>query len=170
MKRLLFLLALCLTAGCTHPAPTRYQTLKTEKFRQIRNDPKRYAGRLCAFAGRVINAEQTQGQIVFQILVQDRIAGTGEELAGEGPLTVVYPGGETTVAEGHQVKVLGYLRRPSIGKDLFGKTVSALTMDAIGVYDFFTGYEFYVGSEEAIYNKWKTGEPLTPAEARQTHR
>jgi len=170
MKKLLLLSALCLAAGCTHPAPTRYQTLRIEKFRQIRNDPKRHAGRLCAFAGRVINAEQTKEQVVFRILVQDRIAGTGEELAGEGPLTVVYPGGETTVAEGHQVKVLGYMRQPSIGKDLFGKTVSALTMDAIAVYDFFTKYEFYVGSEEAIYNKWKTGEPLTPAEVRRTGR
>jgi len=170
MKKVLLLIVLCLAAGCTHPAPTRYQTLKIEKFRQIKNEPKRHAGRLCAFAGRVINADETQEQIVFQILVQNRIAGPGEELAGEGPLTVVYPGGETTVAESHQVKVLGYMREPAIGKDLFGKTVSALTMDAIAVYDLFTGYEFHIASEEALFSKWKTGEPLTPAEARRTDR
>jgi hypothetical protein len=106
--------------------------------------------------------------MVFQILVQNSIAGPGEELTGEGPLTVVYPGDKTTVAETHQVKVLGYMRRPETGKDLFGKTVTTLTMDAIAVYDFFTGYEFHVESEEALYNKWKTGEPLTDAEARRS--
>lgn len=168
MKKTLLLLALFVTAGCTHPAPTRYQVLSIRKFRQIRNAPTWHAGRLYAFAGRVINAEQTQGQIVFQILVQNRIAGPGEELIGEGPLTVVYPGDETTVAETHQVKVLGYMRRPETGKDLFGKTVTALKMDAIAVYDYFTGYEFYVDGEEALFNKWKTGEPLTDAEARRT--
>jgi hypothetical protein len=124
---------------------------------------------LYAFAGRVINADQTQGKIVFQILVQNRIAGPGEELAGEGPLTVVYPGDETTVAESHQVKVLGYMRRPETGKDLFGKTVTALTMDAIAIYDYFTGYQFHIDRAEALFDKWKTGEPLTAAEARRTN-
>jgi len=170
MKKALLLLALCVLGGCTHPAPTRYQILNIEQFRQIKNNPKRHAGRLCAFGGRVINAEEKQGQIVFQILVQNRIAGAGDDVAGEGPLSVVYPGGETTVAEGHQVKVLGYMRRPAIGKDLFGTTVSALTMDAMAVYDHFTGYAFHVSCEEDLFNKWKTGEPLTAAEAGRTNR
>ncbi len=168
MKKTLLLLVLCVSAGCTHPVPTRYHVLSVRKFRQVRNAPQRHTGRLYAFAGRVINTEQAQGRIVFQILVQNGIAGPGEELAGEGPLTVVYPGDKTTVAENHQVKVLGYMRDPETGKDLFGKTVTALTMDAIAVYDYFTGYEFHVESEQALFEKWKTGEPLTPAEARRT--
>ncbi|MFH1718749.1 MAG: Slp family lipoprotein [Planctomycetota bacterium] len=170
MKKALLLFALCVLGGCTHPAPTRYQILSIEQFRQIKSNPKRHAGRLCAFGGRVINAEETQGQIVFQILVQNRIAAPGDDVAGEGPLSVVYSGEKTTVAEGHQVKVLGYMHRPSIGKDLFGTTVSALTMDAIAVYDHFTGYAFHVSSEEDLFNKWKTGEPLIPAEAKRTNR
>ena len=96
-----------------------------------------------------------------------------EHLEAERPHLFVEPGAalhgqDTVVAESHQVKVLGYMRRPETGKDLFGKTVTALTMDAIAVYDSFTGYEFHVESEEALFDKWKTGEPLTPAETRRT--
>lgn len=161
MKKMLFILALALAAGCAHPGPTRYQVFGVSKFRQIRNDPERHVGRLYAFAGTVINAEQTREKVSFQMLVQDRIAELGERLPGDGPLVVVYPAPDTTVADGHQVKVLGYVRRPEVGDNVFGKTVSSFKLDAIALYDAFTQYPFWLDQYEELYTKWKTGDPLT---------
>lgn len=161
MKKTLFLLVLSTVCGCTHPEPTRYQILGIEQFQQIKQNPKSHIGRLCAFGGRVINTEKTAKQIVFQILVQNYISNSERNITTGGPLSVIYPGPETTVADGHQVKVLGYLRGPAVGKDLFGTTVSSLKLDAIAVYDSFTQYDFRLNGYEELFNNWKTGEPLT---------
>ncbi len=164
MKKVLLVLALSIASGCAHPEPTRYQVFGISKFRQIRGNPDRYVGRLYAFVGRVVNAEQTRQKVSFQMLVQDRIADLGERLPGEGPLAVVYPAPETTVAENHQVKVLGYISEHDVGENVFGTTVNSFKLDAIAVYDSFTQYPFWLAGHEELYNKWKTGDPITEAE------
>jgi len=160
MKKILFVVALSIAGGCAQPEPTRYQIFGMNKFRQIKGNPKRYAGELYAFGGLVVNAEQTPGQVSFQLLVQNRLSDTGEQVANGGPLIVVYPRGNTTVADGHQVKVLGYVRGPAVGKNIFGVTVGSFTLDAIAVYDAFTQYSFTLSGQEELFEKWKTGEPL----------
>jgi len=160
MKKIMFVVALSIASGCAQPEPTRYQIFGMSKFRQIKGNPKRYAGELYAFGGLVANAEQTQDRVSFQLLVQNRLSDTGEQVANDGPLTVVYPVGNTTVAHGHQVKVLGYVRKPAVGKNVFGVTVSSFTLDAIAVYDAFTQFSFSLSGYEELFEKWKTGEPL----------
>lgn len=168
MKKTLFLLVLSTVCGCTHPEPTRYQILDIEQFRQIKENPKRHSGRLCAFGGRAINTEKTLKQVTFQLLIQNYISNSERNIFTGGTLSVIYPGPETTVADGHQVKVLGYLREPAVGKDLFGTTVSALKLDAIAIYDSFTQFEFRLNGYEELFNKWKTGEPLSAGKIQKT--
>lgn len=164
MKKLLLVLALSVAAGCSHPEPERYETFGIGKFRQIRSNPERHVGRLYAFAGRVVNAEQTREKVSFQMLVQDRIADVGERLASEGPLVVVYPAPDTTIADNHQVKVLGYVRHPDVGENVFGATVSSFKLDAIAMYDTFTQYPFWLAGNEELHDKWKTGDPSAESE------
>ena len=160
MKKILFVLVLSVASGCAQTEPTRYQIFGIDKFRQIKRDPKRYAGELHAFGGLVANAEHTQDRVSFQLMVQNRLSDTGEQVANDGPLTVIYRSGNTTVADGHQVKVLGYVRKPAVGKNVFGVTVSSFTLDAIAMYDAFTQYTFALSGYEELFEKWKTGEPL----------
>ena len=160
MKKILLVLALLIVVGCAHREPTRYQTFGINKFRQIKGNPKRYVGKLYAFGGRVANAERTLDRVSFQLLVQNRLSGLGERMANDGPLTVVYPAGNTTVANGHQVKVLGYVREPNVGRNVFGVTVGSFTLDAVAVYDAFTQYSFSLSGHEELFEKWKTGESL----------
>ncbi len=153
MKKILLVLALSIASGCAHPEPTRYQTFGINKFRQIKGNPKRYVGELYAFAGRVANAERTQYQVSFQLLVQNRLPDTGEQVANDGPLIVLYPGGNTTVADGHEVKVLGFVREPVVGGNVFGVTVGSFTLDAVAVYDAFTQYSFSLSGYEELFEK-----------------
>jgi len=161
MKKLALVLVLFVTGGCTHPEPTRYQVFGINKFRQIRNEPRQYVGGIYAFAGRVVNAEQTRRNVSFQLLVQDRIAGIGDRLPSDGPLVVVYPAPDTTINDNHQVKVLGYISEHDVGENVFGATVSSFKLNAVAMYDTFTQYPFYLAGYEDLYNKWKTGDPLS---------
>jgi hypothetical protein len=161
MKKTLLVLALLVTTGCTYPEPTGYKVFGIEKLREIKLNPQRYVGRLYAFGGPVVDAEKTESQTVFRILVQDGVSGEAQNAASDNSLFVFYPSGRTTVADGHYVKVLGYIREPSVGKNLFGTKVASLTLDAIAVYDSFTGYPFRLSRNEELFKKWKTGEPLT---------
>ena len=160
MKKTLLVLAFSIVGGCTYPDPTGYKVFGIEKLREIKQNPQRHAGKLYAFAGRVVNAEKTESQTVFRILVQDEGSNEADKTAADNSLFVVYPSGRTTVADGHYVKVLGYIREPSIGKSLFGAKVTSLTLDAVAVYDAFTGYPFRLSRDEELFRKWRTGEPL----------
>lgn len=160
MKKILLVLVLLIAGGCGRLEPVRYQTFGIKKFRQIKGNPKRHVGELYAFAGRVTNAERTLDRVSFQLLVQNRLQDTIEQVANDGPLTVVYPAGNTTVTDGHQVKVLGYVRKPDVGRNVFGVTVGSFTLDAIAVYDAFTQYSFSLSGYEELFEKWKTGESL----------
>lgn len=159
MKKTLLVLAFSIVGGCTYSDPTGYKVFGIEKLREIKQNPQRHAGRLYAFAGRVVDAEKTESQTAFRILVESG-ASSETDNAADNSLFVVYPSGRTTVADGHHVKVLGYIREPSIGKSLFGAKVASLTLDAVAVYDIFTGYPFRLSRDEELFRKWQTGEPL----------
>jgi hypothetical protein len=160
MRKTLLVLAFSIVAGCTYPDPTGYKVFGVEKLRQIKQDPERYVSKLCAFGGLVVDAEKTESRTVFRILVQDEVSTEADNAADDDALFVVYPSGKTTVADGHHVRVLGYIREPAVGKDLFGSKVASLTLDAVAVYDAFTGYPFRLSRNEELFRKWKTGEPL----------
>lgn len=159
MKKTLLVLAFSIVGGCTYPDPTGYKVFGIEKLREIKQNPGRSVGKLYAFAGRVVDSEKTESQTMFRILVQDTVSSEAHNVA-DNSLFVVYPSGRTTVADGHHVKVLGYIREPSIGNSLFGDKVASLTLDAVAVYDTFTGYPFRLSRDEELFRKWKTGEPL----------
>ena len=101
------------------------------------------------------------------MLVQDYDAGSDSYINSYSSLLVVYPSGRTTIADGHYVKVLGYIREPAVGENVFGKKVSSLVLDAIAVYDSFTRYPFWLSRYEEIFNRWKTGEPFTGLETKK---
>lgn len=159
MRKSLLVIALSIVGGCTYPDPTGYKIFGIEKLREIKQNPQHYAGRLYAFGGNAVDVEKTDSQTVFRILVQGGATKEADN-AADNSLFVVYPSGRTTLADGHYVKVLGYIREPSIGKNLFGTKVASLTLDAIAVYDTFTGYPFRLSHNEELFRKWKTGEPL----------
>lgn len=161
MKKVLLVLGLITAGGCTYPDPSGYQVFSVEKLRQIKQNPGRYAGKLYAFGGVVTDAEQRQDQTAFRMLVQDARPIEAGDDAGDRSLFVVYPSAKTTVAKDHYVKVLGYIREPSVGKNLFGDRVSSLTLDAVAVYDAFTRYAFRRSRDEQLFRKWQTGQPLT---------
>ncbi|MHC4205546.1 MAG: hypothetical protein ACYSTT_12910 [Planctomycetota bacterium] len=161
MKKTLLVLALSVIGGCSYPDPTPYQVFGIQKFYEIKRNPKPHAGKLYAFGGNVINTYKKDNQITFEMLIQEYDRGSDDYISSNSSLFVVYPGGGTTVADGHHVKVLGYIREPAVGENVFGAKVSSLVLDAIALYDSFTRYPFRLGKDEELFNKWRTGEPLT---------
>jgi hypothetical protein len=167
MKKTLLILALSAISGCLYPEPKPYQIFGVQKFQEIKRNPKPHIGKLYAFGGRVINADKKEDQITFEMRVQDYDSSSDSYITSYNSLLVVYPSGKTTVADGHHVKVLGYIREPAVGENVFGAKVSSLVLDAIAVYDSFTRYPFWLSHHEEIFNKWKTGEPFTAQETRK---
>jgi starvation-inducible outer membrane lipoprotein len=160
MKQILLVLALSVISGCMYPDPTPYQVFGIQKFYEIKRNPQRHTGKLYAFGGNVINTYRKDNQITFEMLIQEYDRGSDSYINSNSSLLVVYPSGKTTVADGHHVKVLGYIREPAVGENVFGAKVSSLVLDAIALYDSFTRYPFWLSGEEEIFNKWRTGEPL----------
>ena len=162
MRMTLLVLALAIVGGCTYPDPTGYRVFGVEKLRQIKQNPKRHTGELLAFGGLVTDIEERQDQTSFRMLVQDQASSETGDASGDSSLFVVYPSVKTTVAKGHYVKVLGYIRESAVGKSLLGDRVGSLTLDAIAVYDAFTRYAFRLRPDEELFRKWQTGKPLAP--------
>jgi hypothetical protein len=167
MKKKLLVIALSIISGCMYPEPTPYQIFGVQKFQEIKRNPKPHVGKLYAFGGHVINVDKKENQITFELLVQDYDPDSDSYITSYSSLLVVYPSGKTTVAEDHHVKVLGYIREPAVGENVFGRKVSSLVLDAIAVYDSFTRYPFWLSRYEEIFNKWKTGEPFTKQETQK---
>ena len=167
MKKMLLILALSVISGCAYPEPTLYQVFGIQKFQEMKRNPKPRVGKLYAFGGSVINADRKENQITFEILVQEYDLGSDSYITSNSSLLVFYPSGKTTVADGHHVKVLGYIRQPAVGKNVFGANVSSLVLDAIALYDSFTRYPFWLSRDEDLFNKWKTGEPFTSGETQK---
>jgi len=167
MKKTLLVLALSVISGCTYSEPKPYQIFGIQKFLEIKRNPKSQVGKLYAFGGRVINADKKENQITFEILIQDYDPGSDSYITSNSSLLVFYPSGKTTVADDHYVKVLGYIREPAVGENVFGAKVSSLVLDAIALYDSFTRYPFWLSRDEELFNKWKTGEPFTAGEAQK---
>jgi starvation-inducible outer membrane lipoprotein len=160
MKKILLVLALLLMGGCSYPDPTPYQIFGIQRFYEIKRNPEPHVGKLYAFGGNVINTYKKDNQITFEMFIQEYDRGSDDYITSNSSMLVVYPSGKTTVADGHHVKVLGYIREPAVGENVFGAKVSSLVMDAIALYDSFTRYPFWLRRYEDIFNKWKTGEPL----------
>ena len=161
MQKIFIILTLSFLSGCMYPEPAPYQTFGIQKFYEIKRNPKPHVGKLYAFGGRVINADKKDNQITFEVLIQEYDRGSDDYITSNSSMLVVYPSGKTTVADGHHVKVLGYIREPAVGKNVFGAKVSSLVLDAIALYDSFTRYPFWLSRDEELFNKWRTGEPLT---------
>lgn len=161
MRRTLLVLGMAVLCGCTYPDPTAYRVFGQEKLRQVKQNPKRYTTELLAFGGLVTDTEERQDHTAFRMLVQDQPTGQTEDPSGDDSLFVVYPSAKTTVAKGHYVKVLGYIRETAVGESLLGEKVSSLTLEAIAVYDEFTRYAFRLSRDEELFRKWQTGKPLT---------
>ena len=160
MKKTLLVFAVLVVSGCTYPDPTPYQVFGIQNFYEIKRNPKPHVGKLYAFGGNVINTYKKDDQITFEMLIQEYDRGSDSYINSNSSLFVVYPGGKTTVADGHHVKVLGYIRQPAVGENVFGTKVSSLVLDAIALYDSFTRYPFWLSGEDEFFNKWRTGEPL----------
>jgi len=167
MKKILLVLTFSVISGCSYPDPKPYQVFGIQKFYEIKRNPQRHAGKLYAFGGSVINADKKDNQTTFEILVQEYDKGSDDYITSNSSLFVFYPRGKTTIADGHHVKVLGYIREPAVGENVFGAKVSSLTLDAIALYDSFTRYPFWLRGYEDIFNKWRTGEPLTAKESKE---
>jgi starvation-inducible outer membrane lipoprotein len=161
MKKKSLIIVLSIISGCMYPEPKPYQTFGIQKFYEIKRNPKPHVGRLYAFGGRAINIDKQENQITFEMLVQEYDSNSDTYITSNSSLLVSYPSGKTTVADGHHVKVLGYIREPAVGKNVFGARVSSLVMDAIAMYDSFTRYPFWLSRDQELFNKWRTGEPLT---------
>ena len=161
MKKTILVLALSVISGCAYQEPKPYQIFGIQKFYEIKRNPKTHVGKLYAFGGRVINADRKENQITFEILVHEYDSGSDSYITSNSSLFVFYPSGKTTVADDHHVKVLGYIREPAVGKNVFGANVSSLVLDAIALYDSFTRYPFWLSRDQELFNKWKTCEPLT---------
>jgi starvation-inducible outer membrane lipoprotein len=167
MKKILLVLTISVISGCAYQEPTPYQIFGIQKFQEIKRNPKHHVGKLYAFGGHVINADKKENQITFEIFVQDYDPGSDSYITSDTSLFVIYPSGKTTVADNHYVKVLGYIREPAIGKNVFGANVSSLALDAIAIYDSFTRYPFWLSRDKELFNKWKTGEPFTAGETQR---
>ena len=167
MKKTLLVLALSVLSGCAYQEPKPYQIFGIQKFYEIKRNPKTHFDKLYAFGGRVVNADRKEDRITFEILIQEYDSGSDSYITSNSSLLVSYPSGKTTVADDHQVKVLGYIRQPAVGKNVFGANVSSLVLDAIALYDSFTRYPFWLGRDEELFNKWKTGEPFTAGETQK---
>ena len=167
MKKTLLVLALSVISGCAYQEPTPYQIFGIQKFQEIKRNPKPHVGKLYAFGGRVINADKKENQITFEMLVQDYDSSSDSYITSNSSLLVFYPSGKTTVADDHHVKVLGYIREPAVGENVFGAKVSSLMLDAIALYDSFTRYPFWLSRDEELFNKWKTGEPFAAGETQK---
>ena len=167
MKNTLLFLTLLIISGCSYQEPKPYQVFGIQKFLEIKRNPKTHVGKLYAFGGLVINADKKENQIIFELLIQDYDPSSDSYIASNSSLLVFYPSGKTTVADDHHVKVLGYIRQPAVGKNVFGANVSSLAVDAVALYDSFTRYPFWLSRDEELFNKWKTGEPFTAGETQK---
>ncbi|MCH8342394.1 MAG: hypothetical protein IH983_00215 [Planctomycetes bacterium] len=147
-------LALC---GCT--ASASYRTFSVETLNQIERNPARYTNKLYAFQGRVIQAAEEGGKLVFQMITYDDSTQFG------GPsLIVVYPDTKIPVVKDHKVRVLGKIGPAVSGTNLFGGVVSSVTMNAIAVRDVTARQVSWLTDYEDTFHQWKSGALFKPSD------
>lgn len=153
-KAIVSLILMCLAVcGCTKPS---CRTFNNKTLYSIEKNPSKYIGMLYAFKGDVIQAQESNGAIVFQMLTKDY-----QSSYEYGPsLTVVFSRTDTPVVKKSWVKVLGRIGSPIEGYNAFGASVNSLTMKAIAVS--VDGYIYYTNKDKAIYDQWKSGELFAP--------
>lgn len=153
----LFPLALLLSSmvGC---GPLIYRTHPVEMLNQIERNPGAHLGELYAFKGRVIQARQSWGRLVFQMIVSDYSTPYG------GPSLVVrFTNTKLPIARDHDVSVLGRITGKASGKNAFGGTVTAVSMDAVAVFDRTAERVGWLGKEEELFQRWRSGELFAPS-------
>lgn len=143
--------------GCEpyQSAPVRRKAFDTDVLYHIEKNPSKYIGEVYAFEGRVIQAQESKYEIVFQMLTKIGYY--------TGPSLIVSFGrSDTPIVEGSGVTVLGRIGPPIEGQNAFGARVSSLTMDAIAVLHGWRGYgtSYFIGgpADREIWDQWESGE------------
>lgn len=142
--------------GCEpyqHPTTlAERSTFDKDVLYHLEKNPRKYLGELYAFHGRVIQAQESSSEIVFQILTADWF----ESYPTGSSLIVTFDRSDTPIVEESWVNVLGYIGPTIEGQNAFGARVSSLTMDAIAVN--VGGMHYYYRKDEEIVKRWISGE------------
>lgn len=142
--------------GCEpyQSAPERCKAFDTDVMYHIEKNPSKYIGELYAFEGRVIQAQESDYGIVFQMLTEiGHYAGPS--------LIVSFDRSDTPIVENSGVTVLGWIGPPIEGRNAFGARVSSLTIDAIAVRDGWgRGTCYFKGgpADREIWDQWWSGQ------------
>lgn len=136
----------------TFKQPETYRVSYYDTLYHIKKNPRKYIGKLYAFQGRVIKAQESKDGIVFQILTGDM---PGSYRTGPS-LIVSFNHSGTSIVEESRVKVLGRIGLPMEGQNVFGGYVSSLTMSATAVL--VDGTCYYSQPDEEIVKQWSSGE------------
>jgi hypothetical protein len=171
---------------CGCEANSSFRTHGTDQLRYIEKNPNKYAGMLFAFQGEVIQAQELNGGIVFQILTKDYYS------YDFGPsLAVFFKQSNTSIIKGSFVTVLGRIGSPIEGRNAFGATVSSVTMEAIAVRTLSPSIYninrygrhgdaqlesamqtmstlYYLPKDEATVKQWQSGELFSPKKPDKT--
>lgn len=162
MKRVLLTVILTTVVlpfcGCEpyQAKPVTFRVFDYDVLYHIEKNPSKYVGKLYAFQGRVIQAQESKDGIVFQMLT-----GNWPGSYHTGPsLIVSLDRSDTPIVEKSWVKVLGHIGPPIEGQNIFGGYVSSLTIDAIAVL--VNGTYYYSRLNKEIVEQWSSGELFSP--------
>ena len=138
------------------------RTFQNRTLYQIEKNPSKHIGKLYAFQGEVLQAQESNSEIVFQMLTKD-YRGSYDY----GPsLTVLFNRPNTPIVRKSWVKVLGYIGPAIEGRNAFGASVSSLTVKAIAVT--VDGHIYYSTKDEATVEQWRSGELFAPKSSVQS--
>ncbi len=120
---------------------------------QIEKNPEKYKGGLYAFQGEVIQAGESKGITMFQLLVSE-----GTYDFNGVSLMVAFNGNAATIVKEHDVRVLGYIGEIMVGQNAFGGTIAMPTMVAAAAWDLTSGQVYWNNEYKNVYDKWASGE------------
>ncbi len=164
---------------------SQYNVIKKDVLYHIEKNPSKYHGSLVAFYGRVIQATETNEETILQLLTKNKGwyskgfydsklgihlgAGYIEPSATSfGPsLIVTFRKTNIPVAKTSYIKVLGYIGPTIEGYNVFGASVSSLTMAAIAIaipgdtYFMEEDTVYYQEEDEELIKQWKSGELIS---------
>ena len=150
---LLTLMPLLFLCGCIESS---CRTFSNKTLYSIEKNPSKYIGTLYAFQGDVIQAQESNNEIVFQMLTKDYYSSYEY-----GPsLIVVFSRTDTPIIKGSWVKVLGHIGPKIEGYNAFGGSVDSLTMNAMAVS--VDGRTYYFEKDKATIEQWQSGELFAP--------
>ena len=163
----------------------QYNVFKKDVLYHIEKNPSKYYGSLAAFYGRVIQAAETNEETILQLLTKNKgwyskgfynsklniHLGAGYTEPSDpsfGPsLIISFRKTDIPVAKTSYIKVLGYIGPPIEGHNVFGASVSSLTMTAIAIgipgdtYFMEEDTVYYQEKDEELVKQWKSGELIS---------